>query len=414
MSISMAVVVAMAAGCGDGDIVNPGNPTLPEDFITLDQCANPKRCVAAVKVADAHACVLLVDGSVWCWGSNAVGAIDSSSAVSPATTLEAPNRHSTIEQAAGMETRYSSSCAVGVFGSCAAACWGAALQSASPSQIADDPGAVVLLPVDLVRLAVGVGHVCGLSTRGDAYCIGNNEYGQLGYTGLTNPVDNDARSAGLGSPTLNHVAGFENGADIVAGFATTCAVDRRGSVWCWGKMSYALFGETGDTVLQEGSTKVPTRIEGVDDVALLDMATSYACGILKSGIVVCWGTPKIGSGSAPYTVVWPPREFPLPSRAIALSTGEDAACAVVDTGEVYCWGLNTDGLLGFGSADPNSHATPSRVPGVNAAIDVSVGGQTACAVTAEGKLLCWGRNASGLLGGTVVRGGVSDPVEIQW
>ena len=73
------------------------------------------------------------------------------------------------------------------------------------------------------------------------------------------------------------------------------------------------------------------------------------------------------------------------------------ACAVVRSGGVYCWGLNNAGQVGV-PVDNQPHPVPTRVGGVSDAVEVSVGTSFACARRLAGGVSCWGLNDLGQLG----------------
>ena len=90
-----------------------------------------------------------------------------------------------------------------------------------------------------------------------------------------------------------------------------------------------------------------------------------------------------------------------------ISAGSVHTCAVRDTGKVYCWGINSDGGLGIGDADPQTVAdVPVEVKTLEDIVAVAAtgsndrGGLSAhtCALNGDGKVFCWGRGTSGQLG----------------
>ena len=129
-------------------------------------------CAATQIVSgDGHACALLTDGSVWCWGSDTdhqLGTGDSRSSymLKPVQVLELGFDVTEI-QAANDQT-------------CARKkdktlwCWGADY-GATPRAIGID---------DVASFAVGDGHVCAVKADGSVACRGKSELGQLG-TGST-------------------------------------------------------------------------------------------------------------------------------------------------------------------------------------------------------------------------------------
>jgi hypothetical protein len=72
------------------------------------------------------------------------------------------------------------------------------------------------------------------------------------------------------------------------------------------------------------------------------------------------------------------------------------ACALLSTGHVECWGTNGEGELGNGKTTNSD--TPVEVSGITDATQVSAGAGQTCALLATGHIDCWGYNESGQLG----------------
>jgi alpha-tubulin suppressor-like RCC1 family protein len=77
---------------------------------------------------------------------------------------------------------------------------------------------------------------------------------------------------------------------------------------------------------------------------------------------------------------------------------QHATCARRINGTVWCWGSTLYGQTGNSANLGTVQATPVQVPGISGATFISAGFSHACAVTSDGKILCWGWNAAGQLG----------------
>lgn len=137
----------------------------------------------------------------------------------------------------------------GVTSSGAGYCWGFNNNGQLGSATAD-PWSVAPVAVTggltFTSVAAGVGeHACGLTPVGEAYCWGDNSYGQLG-NGST-----------VGGPTPVAVAGGLAFTQLSGGRFHTCGLATDGAVYCWG---YNTAGALGDGTTVDSS--VPVKVAG--------------------------------------------------------------------------------------------------------------------------------------------------------
>jgi alpha-tubulin suppressor-like RCC1 family protein len=117
----------------------------------------------------------------------------------------------------------------------------------------------------------------------------------------------------------------------------------------------------------------------------------------------------------------------LPWRFRTISAGWDHTCLLDSEGIAYCWGDDTDGQLGagtgrretcsFGEDKSPCRTNPVRVATLVRFAGLSAGGAFhhahTCAVTADGRLFCWGSNLSGQLGNPRTEMRFAAPVQVQ-
>lgn len=83
-------------------------------------------------------------------------------------------------------------------------------------------------------------------------------------------------------------------------------------------------------------------------------------------------------------------------RVVAIDAGRRHTCAVTAAGKVWCWGWNIRGQLGDATwADSN---VPVQVKGLSDATAIATGKYHSCAITRSGSAWCWGSNDHGELG----------------
>jgi alpha-tubulin suppressor-like RCC1 family protein len=120
-------------------------------------------------------------------------------------------------------------------------------------------------------------------------------------------------------------------------------------------------------------------------------ARSHACARYEAGGTVCWGKHRGSSDPRPVPGFAEPVAIEGPYDAIDIATTYDDACLVRRNGEVWCWGDNEHGEAGIGRLrDPQP--VPVQTDPAPPATSLGSGVAAFCAVTADGRVLMWGRD----------------------
>jgi alpha-tubulin suppressor-like RCC1 family protein len=102
-----------------------------------------------------------------------------------------------------------------------------------------------------------------------------------------------------------------------------------------------------------------------------------------------------------------------PATIVAIAPGFTHSCAVLDDGRLRCWGSNASGQLGEGPDRDAPETETVRFEGADHLVsDIAVSDGTTCVVTARGRVLCRGDNTLGQLGAESARGNNTDWVEV--
>jgi hypothetical protein len=216
--------------------------------------------------------------------------------------------------------------------------------------------------------AVGAGafHTCALG-GGQVMCWGRGHQGQLGQAGVEQRL----------TPAI--VNGIAGASAIAAGAAHTCAVHAQGRVACWGSNARGQLG----TAPQPEPAFRPQDVPGLQDVGALAARGDSTCAVDHRGRVTCWGS---GFDGRPEPSL--PREITGVAEARAVAVGMNFACAATARGRVACWGGGNDfGQLGVAPHGP-SRPTPKEVDGVTRVTSVVAGGFFACALRDDGGVFC--------------------------
>jgi len=184
--------------------------------------------------------------------------------------------------------------------------------------------------------------------------------------------------------------------ELDAGDLHACVSLDTGAVWCWGARDA---GAVGDGVLAVDETP-PVAAAWTGPTDALEVGFDFTC-VLSDGDVYCWGGNAYGQAGRPPSPAEPtPARVDLPGDAEALARVDGKTpCAVLEDGDVWCWGFVLDGRGWEGGGDGAGSETPVQVAldqGVGA--PVATGRATACAISADRGLSCWGDGGFGALG----------------
>ena len=121
-----------------------------------------------------HTCAVKLDGSLWCWGANALGQLGVGSTTSSATPVQVGSATWTNVSGGAAHT-------CGVQGDGTLWCWG----DNGYGQVGDGTLTNQRVPVQVpgqawVQVAAGAGDTCGTRQDGSLWCWGDNDRGQIG------------------------------------------------------------------------------------------------------------------------------------------------------------------------------------------------------------------------------------------
>jgi hypothetical protein len=466
---------AALTSCGNDPHVTPG-------------CAagNRAQCVAEASMGTHFGCALLTDHTVWCWGRN-----DESQLGYPTVDLcnedigggqtRSVACHSFPSQVQGLT--HATSVASGAAFSCAIVddgavrCWGAnaAGQLGNGGVLPSEHPVAPANLTGVTSIALGAQHACAI-VDGAVWCWGANDRGQLGATstGQCGAVG----STFACSTTPIAVPGTSGALEIVAGEKHTCVRTSDSRIVCWGDNTEGQLG-IGSAGEMPPSMRLPVRTasQTLSSVRTLVAGAWHTCALREGGTVWCWGradhgelgndvpmsrpmgctdacapfaVPVQGLPNAPapmnvldagrdsgddldasmdadVDVIGPmdastesdarleasvdsgrPRDTMMPPAMgpIALSAGDSFACAVLADTKLRCWGRDDVGQLGDGapSPDPQPASMVIATPGaastnpLQSVSAVTSGRAASCARLDDGSLRCWGSNQDGALG----------------
>jgi alpha-tubulin suppressor-like RCC1 family protein len=229
------------SGCG-----GLGCSAVATPVLVTQNPPTPLRNVTSIAVGFQHACAVLADTTVVCWGANYYGQLGVGTTSGPGCA--------------------NNGCAV------------------FPAPVQANGTTAPL--TGAVEVAAGDYHTCARLTDGTVACWGLDDQGQLGFGGIGGPG-----CGNVGCNTSAYLAHDLAGVvALAAGGDETCAALADATVACWGEDT---FGEIGDGVAGAAVT-VPIAVSSLGDVTAISVGDAHACALVASGAVGCWGANQAG------------------------------------------------------------------------------------------------------------------------
>lgn len=257
-----------------------------------------------------NTCAVLASKAVVCWGANGYGqlGLGDKAAWSESKTPQQLGAVSIGGSAQGVSVGGVHACAL--LTNNAVRCWGhgsygelglSAKASIGDNELPSDSGASGLVPFPSGRtpasLSLGQAHSCARLDNGNVQCWGENSDGTLGLLHFDNVGDDESPAAWGQTLTGSAVS------SLASGDYHTCALyTADGGLRCWG---YNASGQLGQADTEHKST--PSQLAAVGfggslKAQLVAGGTNHTCALLTDGQVRCWGLNdggQLGFGTVP-------------------------------------------------------------------------------------------------------------------
>jgi len=378
---------AWSFGCGTSSGGSTPQVQQTNQDAAADAGSHPTGLKAlSVAVGAYHACALLTDHTVECWGvgSQVAAPIVTTPAVVPG-----------LSGVMAIASKGELTCAM--LSDASVECWGMDVFTVAPT--ATDYTTPVVVPSlagakSLSMGGVGSDSLCALMPGGDVQCHG-----------------------GIVSSSMPPVDAGEVATAVATGLGAACAVVSGGAVSCWGAIT---------CVIDQCPDYGPAPIPGLTGATAIAEGNEHACALLGNGSVVCWGSnaeAQLGTlacGDAGAGSTCPvPTAVPGLSRITAIAAGGYGTCALSSGGVVQCWGAGPfdSTTVGVRCPDPVTEEGPPEDSGASVLLSappycvappatllttgataIDVGDSNACALMTDGSVQCWGPNNYGVDG----------------
>ncbi len=269
------------------------------------------RTAKAVSIGQSHACAILDNGKLKCWGNNSNGQLGYDD-----TTDRGGNPG----------------------------------DMAALGYVALGAGRTA------VSVSTGLSVTCVVLDNGKLKCWGYNGYGQLGIDDIIDRGGNPGDMAALS--TINLGAGRTAHAVDTDGLSTCAILDTK-QLKCWGVNDSGELGY-GDLVDRGGNpgdmaALAPINL-GVGRTAVALSLSDHTCVVLDNKSLKCWGANDAGKLGQDDTVDRGGNPGDMAAldavnlgagrTAKTVDAGLDTTCAILDNDRLKCWGYNDTGQLG--------------------------------------------------------------------
>jgi alpha-tubulin suppressor-like RCC1 family protein len=387
--------------------------------------------VTQVSAGGFASCVLLLDGSVWCWGDQSYGQTGTVSA----NLTPVPQKVAGISNAVEVFAGWATVCARDASGD--VWCWGYDGNGEAGQPLGDGGSNVsgtpkkVPLPDKAAQLAGGTSTMCARTVAGNIFCWGQNSSDLLGLgADVTQIATTPVQIPIFSSDAIGVQIGIsDNGLPGI--HAVACGVRTDKTLWCWGSNIYGELGhavaggspaDIGCSNTTEGynCNPIPQLVEDVDaggfgNVVAVRPFNAGSCALRGDGTIWCWGQngdAELGAGTIDQGA------HPIPSLALtngAQLAASDLSILALDTGgAVHGWGATFNGVLPLGDYSGTAcyynfacKESAVSVPLLPNIAQISLSYDHGLALTKSGGVLAWGDNNSEELGHDAGSGGDS-------
>lgn len=320
-----------------------------------------------------HACVLLINGKVNCWGQNPFG------------VLGYQNQKNILLKKKGRLNR------------------------------------LRFLPLikgeRTIQISLAPHHSCALFESGRIKCWGQNQNGQLGIP-LLGPIGDGKKEMGEHLPFVALGSNRKVVQVLAAGegkYARSCALFEHGRVKCWGAAG-AVQGNEDEVFRGRDPDSMGEHLRWIDfgvesKVIMLTAGDQHNCALFENHQVKCWGENQYGQLGQGHRESRGSKMRDMSHLVGFVALGKDFKvqdmrssnfhnCVFSSKQEMKCWGLNQWGQLGIdGSENIGDEVGEmgSLLPSISLAFvpseyqDFELASDRSCVHFSKGESQCWGK-----------------------
>ncbi|KAK3263425.1 hypothetical protein CYMTET_27768 [Cymbomonas tetramitiformis] len=377
-------------GLGVSQNVGDNSYDMPPPFVPLGE-----QRIKQIAAGEFHTCVVFFSGNVSCWGFGQNGRLGygSQRTIGDEPGEMPPGYVPLAGKGLQISLGNAHTCVLLVEGT--VHCWGngwmGALGYGNREDIGDEPGEMPPPAVDVggkvKQLSSGGYFNCVMLENREVRCWGDGRFGQAGNTSYLDPIE-----VWVGIPrNISDFVGDEEGEmppkPVVVGgevemvscgeFHTCAVMSGTYNVRCWGdnRDGQLGYGNTFNRGRNPGDMP-PPDIPLIDTVRQVYGGRDKTCAMHANGNMSCWGSGEkymLGNGYerdvGDEEGEMPPLPVETAGRVLQIIGGQYHVCAVTSllhwmplNASIRCWGANNFGQLGYGDRLSRGDVLDSPLP----------------------------------------------------
>jgi len=240
------------------------------------------------------------------------------------------------------------------------------------------------------QVVCGFQHTLVLTDQGRLYSTGKGQYGRLGRSELRDELEfEDIEYFDSSNDSILNPVEATQIVKLGAGSNFSAAMSSHGELWIWGRNDYGQLGQGEQAMTSaESAARYPRMIRSLplEGHRIVDFACGehHVVALTSSGAIYEWGNRH---WLEPHPVSLPSRYDAGLKNLSRVFAGDRVSFALTTDGRLYSWGLRLSGCLAHGPESPEQLFEPVLIAPETFAgqrvVDLAVGRGRCLAVTVE-------------------------------